>query len=91
MGCVLLGIALFLPRVALFLLFVFTGWIGRAFDGWVIPVLGFLLMPYSTAWYTYVMNRHPGDWGFWQVLFMVLAVLMDLSSHGWFARSRRKD
>jgi hypothetical protein len=90
MGCLLLGIALFLPRFALFLILLFTNWIGRAFDGWLVPVLGFFFLPYSTVWYTMVMTRWHGEWGFWQIIFMAIAVLMDFSSNGWFIGKRHQ-
>jgi hypothetical protein len=92
MSCLLLAIGLFLPRVAIVLLWLFSDWIGRAFDGWVIPLLGFLLMPYTTLWYAFVRGGGgTAEWGFWQILLLVLALMMDFSSHGWFARRRRRE
>ncbi len=89
MACLLLIIGLVAPRVALIALLLFSQWLQRAFDGILVPLLGFLFVPYTTLWYAVVQNVFSGRWGFWQVLFLVLAILTDLSAFGGAARRRR--
>ena len=90
MPCLLLILGLVFPRVALVVLLLLSNWLQRAFDGILLPVLGFLFVPYTTLWYAVVMNAFAGRWGFWQVLFLVLALLTDLSAFGGAARQRRR-
>ena len=61
MGCCLLVlIGLFSPRLAIFLLAIFTNDLSRAFDSWLVPLLGFFLLPWTTLVYTllWTTSRH---------------------------------
>jgi hypothetical protein len=51
-GCLLVLIGLFSPRLAIFLLAIFSNDLSRAFDSWVVPLLGFFLLPWTTLIYT---------------------------------------
>ncbi len=44
-------LALIGPRVALIFTWLFTSWVDRAFDGMLVPVLGFFVLPWSTLAY----------------------------------------
>jgi hypothetical protein len=90
MPCLLLIIGLVFPRVTLVLLLLFSHWLQRAFDGVLLLVLGFIFVPYTTLWYSVVMNVYHGHWGFWQILFMVVALVTDLSASGGAARRRAR-
>lgn len=81
MGCILTVVALLAPRVAMLLIWLLTGWFGRAFETVIWPLLGFLFMPYTTlAWMAGAL--HGGVRGWWTVL-VVLAVLFDIGHwHG---------
>jgi hypothetical protein len=87
MGCLIVLVALISPRLALFLLWIFSDLLSRAFDSWIIPVLGFFLLPWTTLAYVAFWDWGPGlrvegfEW-----FFVVLAFVMDLAS---FAGSRR--
>jgi hypothetical protein len=74
-------IGLLLPRLIIFILWFFSNWFNGVFQNWVIPLLGFIFLPYTTLWYSAVINWYGGTWGFWQVAIMVVAVIADLSSH----------
>jgi len=53
MGCLILLIGLFSPRLAIAVMVLFTNLVGRAFDGgWILPLVGFLFLPWSTLAYT---------------------------------------
>lgn len=87
MPFLLLVVALFLPRVVILLLWLFSGWFAGIFHSAIIPVLGFIFLPYTLLWYSVVQNTTPGVWGVWQVVFLVIALLFDFSP---LTRSRWK-
>lgn len=93
MGCLLVGVAFFFPRLAILLLSIFTTYIGRAYDAMIWPILGFFFMPYTTLAYAAAKNQHGSVDGLWLVL-VVVAVLADLGvmgGGGEVARRRRRD
>ena len=89
MGCLLALLALISPRLALFLLWIFSDLLSRAFDSWIVPLLGFFLLPWTTltyaAFWDWGSGRHVTgvEW-----VFVGLAVLIDLSSYGAGRRAR---
>lgn len=51
-GCFALGLGAFFPRVTVLLLWIFTDWVQRAFGGeWILPLVGVILLPYTTLSY----------------------------------------
>ncbi|MDH3684047.1 MAG: hypothetical protein OEV40_29350 [Acidimicrobiia bacterium] len=48
MGCLVLLMAMIGPRIALVFVWLTTGFIDRAYDGFVVPALGFVLLPWTT-------------------------------------------
>jgi hypothetical protein len=48
MPCLIALLALLSPRLALFFIFLFSNMLDRAFDGWLLPLLGFFLLPWTT-------------------------------------------
>lgn len=87
MGCLLPIIAIFLPRLALFLIFLFSNWFSRAFQTMLWPLVGFLFMPYTTlAWMAMKLNHQQLN-PIW-IGILVVAVLFDLGGQGNSARRR---
>lgn len=87
MGCFLVLFALISPRLALFFTLVFSDWVGEAFDGWVLPVLGFFLLPWTTLAYIVMWQVTPGVNGF-EWFIVVLAFFVDLGSYARTANTR---
>jgi len=84
MPLVLLAIgALLVPRLTIFLLWLLSGWFNGVFASVIWPILGFIFMPYTLLWYSAVQNLFSGTWGPAQLLGMIIAVLLDLSSSGY--------
>lgn len=89
-GCfaILLGSAF--PRLTLVLIWLFSDIIGRAFSGeWVLPLLGILLLPYTTLAYVLVFwftNQPVAGFGW---AFVVLGLFFDLGSYAAAGQNRR--
>lgn len=91
MGCfvVLLGAAF--PRLALFVTWLFTDRISVAFDdGWALPLLGFLFLPFTTFFFVVAdaYGKGPSTIGW---VFVALGVLLDLGVVGGGSRARKRD
>ena len=87
MGCLLPLVAIFMPRVALILIAVFTNWFRLAFHSVLWPFLGFLFMPYTTlVWMAMMLNG--GQLSPIWIGVVVVAVLFDLGGQGHTARRR---
>jgi hypothetical protein len=83
MGCLLALLALVSPRLALFFLWIFSSVLSRAFDSWFIPLLGFVLLPWTTLAYAAFWDWGPGRHvtGF-EWFFVILAFAIDLGAYG---------
>ena len=89
MPCILILLLFGAPRLALAVIWLFgEGWLGRAFDTNLWPLLGFLLLPWTTLAYAFAMNDRHELAGIHLVLF-VLAILVDLGSIGGSRKQRR--
>lgn len=82
MPILFLLIALLLPRVTIAVLWFFTQWFSGMFGTWVIPLLGFLFLPYTLLWYSIVQRWYAGTWGTWQIAVLIVAVIADVWSWG---------
>ena len=81
MGCIFALIALISPRLALFLVWLLTPLLSRAFDTFLIPFLGFLFLPMTTLMYTLVYSPGNGVSGL-GLLLVLVGFLIDLGSYG---------
>ena len=77
MQCCLGCLMLLGPRFVLFVLFLTSDWLGRAYDINLWPFLGFLFLPWTTLAYAYALNEGGGLQGPYLALWMV-ALLTDL-------------
>lgn len=91
MGCLVLVVALMLPRVALVLAWLLTDWLARAYDTWLLPLLGFIFLPYTTLAYMAAVLNAGGINTLWGII-IVLAVIVDIGhwGHGYRTRPRRR-
>ena len=89
MGCIVVLLALFSPRLALFFIWLFGDLLSRAFDAWYVPLLGFFLLPWTTLAYAVMWssgNRVEGfDW-----FIVILAFLVDISAYSQSGRVGRR-
>ena len=88
MPCLLVLVALISPRFALFLLLIFTDRLAVAFNGAVLPILGFFLLPWTTFMYTVAYAPVLGVTGIgW--FFVAFGFFLDVASWGASGRGRR--
>jgi len=79
MPAFILLVALFIPRVILFLLWLMTTWFVGVFNSALWPLVGFFFLPLTTLWYSVVVKFFGGEWGIVPIIGGVIAVLIDLS------------
>jgi hypothetical protein len=88
MGCLLAIFAGFFPRIALVCLWVFTNDVDRAYDSFIVPLLGLIFLPLTTLVYALAWSPGGGVEGI-EWLWVALALVLDLSAYGGGARARR--
>jgi hypothetical protein len=81
MGCLVLLFALISPRLAIIATWLFSDVLSRAYDAWLVPVIGFFILPWTTLAWAWMYDSGPGlrvDGLEWIVV--GVAVLCDLGS-----------
>jgi hypothetical protein len=86
--CVLILLAFFTPRIVLFILWLFTNYLSRAYDGFVLPFLGFLFLPATTLAYAIARNELGGMNGL-GIVVVLIGLAVDVGLLGGGARQRR--
>lgn len=86
MGCLVALFALISPRLALFAVWIFTADLSRAYDGVLVPVLGFFLLPWTTLAYAVLWSTGTHGVHGLETFIVILAFLADLGS---YAEGRR--
>jgi uncharacterized oligopeptide transporter (OPT) family protein len=81
MPCLLFILVLAFPRVILAVLFFFSSYLDRAYHSILIPLLGFFFLPLTTLTYAWLVNSNMPIEGI-NVLFLIVAVLIDAGSFG---------
>ncbi len=89
MGCLIALLGLITPRVVMVVLWLFTNYLGKAFETFIWPLLGFIFLPTTTLAYAVAQNEFRGLRGIGLVIF-VLGLLIDFGLLGGGARSRRR-
>ena len=81
MGCLFLILIGVSPRLGVLALWLFTDWIDRAFnDGFVLPIVGIIFLPWTTALYSvgYVIGDAAAPWGW---LGLIIGLFLDVAVH----------
>ena len=77
MPCFVLLVALISPRLALFFVWIFSDWLSQAFDGLLLPVLGWFVLPWTTLAYAGLYASSHGVHGI-EWFFVALAFILDV-------------
>jgi hypothetical protein len=80
-GCLGFLVGLATPRLVMVILVIFTDYLGRAYDGLIVPLLGFFLLPTTTLTYAIAENETGGPEG-WGLVLVIVGVLLDLGIWG---------
>jgi hypothetical protein len=75
------------PRLALFALWLFSDLLSRAFDDWIVPLLGFFLLPWTTLAYAVMWSAGENGVTGFEWFIVALAFFFDLAS---YARGKRE-
>jgi len=86
--CVFILLAFFTPRIVLFVLLLFTNYLSRAYDGFVLPFLGFLFLPATTLAYAIAQNELGGLNGL-GIIVVLIGLAVDIGLVGGGASRRR--
>lgn len=81
MPCLLGIIALTAPRLVIVLLVIFTDYIGRAFDSFLWPLLGFFFLPTTTLAWAWAQNTR-GEVAGVHLVIVIVGLLLDIGVIG---------
>jgi hypothetical protein len=89
MGCIFALFAGAFPRIALVVVWLATDLVDRAFSTFLIPLLGWIFLPFTTLVYAlaWVPGVHLGN-GRW--LWVALALVVELVGYAGTARTNRE-
>ena len=79
MGCLFVLITMLSPRLGIIVLWLFTDYVTRVFDSWIWPLLGLIVLPWTTLMYILVAAP-AGGITFWGWMMVGLGFILDLSS-----------
>jgi hypothetical protein len=88
MGCLLVLLALISARLALVIMWIFTNLVDRAFDTFIVPLLGVIFLPWTTLLYVVLWSPGGGVNG-WEWILVALGFLIDIGSYGQGGMQRR--
>jgi len=81
MGCLLVVFVLISPRLGMVAIWLLSDWEDRVFNGWLIPLLGIIFLPWTTVLYTigFVLG---GDTAVpWGIMGAIIGVFADVMSY----------
>jgi hypothetical protein len=87
-GCFVALLSLISPRLALFAIWIFSDLLSRSFDSWVVPLLGFFLLPWTTLAYAVMWSVGTDKVSGFEWFIVILAFFVDLSSYAQSNRAR---
>jgi hypothetical protein len=88
-GCFIALFALISPRLALFALWLFSDLLSRAFDSWLIPFLGFFLLPWTTLAYAVMWSTGSDAVTGFEWFIVILGFVVDLGAYAGRGKARR--
>lgn len=93
MACLFALLGASAPRLALFLLWIFTPLVNASFSGWALswlwPILGVIFLPFTTLMYVLVVGPL-GETNFWGWTVVFLGLLIDLRAYADAAANRNQ-
>ena len=78
--------SLFWPRFVFVMLWIFSDLLGRAFDSWVVPFLGFFVLPWTTITYAVMWGMSSDRVAGVEWVFVAIALVLDLWTYAGIRR-----
>jgi hypothetical protein len=92
MPCLVVLLALISPRLALFALWLFSDVVGDAYDSWIVPLLGFFVLPWTTLAYAGMWSAGTNEVYGFEWFIVGVAFVIDLGSYaGGGSRRGKRD
>lgn len=88
MPCLVLVLAFLSPRLALVAMAVFSDVLSRSMDGILVPLIGFLIVPWTTLAYALMWNYGTNDVSGVEWFIVGFAFLVDIGVVGGARRGR---
>lgn len=88
MPCLMIVLALISPRLALVATWLLSDILSRAFEGWLLPLIGFFVLPWTTLAYALMWDNGTHAVGGFEWFVVGIAFVADLGSYGGTARGR---
>ena len=89
-ACLVVLLAVLSPRLALVVVWIFSDWLGDAFTSWVVPLLGFFLLPWTTLAYAGMWVAGSNEVYGFEWFIVGLAFVVDLGSWVGGGKGRRR-
>lgn len=89
MGCLVFLFALISPRLALFFVWIFSDLLSRAFDDWIVPFIGFFVLPWTTLAYAVMWSSGSDEVVGFEWFIVGFAFVVDIGSY--IASSRQRE
>jgi hypothetical protein len=80
-ACLVALLALISPRLALIALWLFSDLVSAAFQSWLIPLIGFFVLPWTTLAYAGMWALGPTGVSGVEWFLVILAFVVDLGSY----------
>jgi hypothetical protein len=81
MGCLLVILVVAFPRIVLAIIFFTSNYLERAYQGLLLPLLGFIFLPLTTLTYAWMVNSHLPIAGV-NLVILIVAVIVDMGGLG---------
>ncbi len=91
MACLVALLALISPRLALFAIWLFSDLLGLAFDSWIVPLIGFFILPWTTLAYAGMWDFGTHEVTGFEWFVVVFAFLVDLGALAGGGRRRGRE
>jgi hypothetical protein len=88
MPCLVALFALISPRLALFVLWLFTDVLEDAYEEWIVPLIGFFILPWTTLAYAVMYVSGANEVSGFEWFIVVFAFFVDLASWAGGSRAR---
>lgn len=89
MPCLAALLALISPRLAIIFVAIFSDILSRSMDSWILPLLGFFILPWTTLAYALMWDIGTNEVTGFEWFVVGFAFLVDIASWGGGSRVRR--